>query len=37
MRKETIISFRSIMPMNLGVLDSFIEADAVGAGKTICA
>jgi hypothetical protein len=37
MRQETIISFISIMPMNIKVLDSFIEADAVGTGKTVCA
>jgi hypothetical protein len=35
MCKETIISFISIILMKLRVLDLFIEADAVGTGKTV--
>jgi hypothetical protein len=37
MRKETIISFFSITPKNLRVLDSFIEDNATGTGKGVCA
>jgi hypothetical protein len=37
MRKETIISFFSITPKNLRVLDSFIDDNAMGTGKAVCA
>jgi hypothetical protein len=37
MRKETIISFFSITLKNLRVLESFLEDNAMGTGKAVCA
>lgn len=37
MRKETIISLFSNTPKNLSVLDSFLEDNAIGTSKAVCA
>jgi hypothetical protein len=37
MCKETIVSFFSNTPKKLSVLDSFLEDNAMGTGKAVCA